>query len=163
MSLSITDHNSFPMPDGVNFSLSEAIPIRSLSRSLCKVESFLQSVVHARQLVKYEDWLEHDGLHFRRGDCNIHDLFSMIQTPRALMESMQGDEYVYVGIAPPDTAWYLRFYTTWNEHDEEVIGLFDITLPKDMANQFRKSVVSEFDFSLIEQAAADYYKRIIVK
>jgi len=79
------------------------------------------------------------------------------------MSSMQGDEYVYVGIAPPDTSWYLRFYVNWDDADEEIEGRFDITLREDDAKQFRESVVTEFDFSLLEQTAADYYKSIIVK
>ncbi|MFK7778923.1 MAG: hypothetical protein QM501_12525 [Gimesia sp.] len=162
MSLSITDQNSFPQPKGINFSLNELIPIRIMSQSLCKIASFLQNVLHATQLVQYEDWWEHDGLHFRRGECSIHDLFSVIQTPRALMNSMQGDEYVYVGIAPPDNSWYLRFYINWDDTDEELEGYFDITLREDDAILFRKSVVAEFDFLLLEQTAADYYKSIIV-
>lgn len=86
----------------------------------------------------------------------------MIETPRALTWSIKGDEYVYVGIAPPDTAWYLRFYVNWDEAEEEIEGRFDITLPEEDAKRFRESVVSEFDFSLLEQSAADYYKRIIL-
>jgi len=126
------------------------------------IASFLQNVLHETKLVQYEDWWQHDGLHFRRGECNIHDLFSMIGTPRELMSTMQGDEYVHVGIAPPDTSWYLRFYETWDDEGQEMIGRFDITLREDDAKRFRESVVSEFEFTVLEQNATDYYKRIIV-
>ncbi len=78
------------------------------------------------------------------------------------MCTMQGDEYVHVGIAPPDTSWYLRFYETWDDEGQEMIGRFDFTLSVEMANLFRESVVPELDFSVIEQAADEYYKKIIV-
>ncbi|QDT29208.1 hypothetical protein Enr10x_45570 [Gimesia panareensis] len=162
MSLIKQEDRGFQPPAGVNFSTEEILSLKNLSGSLCKIASFLQNDLHASQLVRYEDWWQHDGLHFRKAACDIHDLFAIVQNPRSLIEAMPGDELVYIGIAPPDALWYLRFYSSWDDEGLELTGLFDLTLPADMAVQFRDSVIPELECTILEQDALEYFKEIIL-
>ncbi|MEQ8856274.1 MULTISPECIES: hypothetical protein [Gimesia] len=156
------EDQGFQPPGGVNFSTEEFVPLNKLSNALCKIAAFLQNDLHVTQLVRYDDWWQHDGLHFRKADCDIHGLFAMVQTPRSLLLSMPGDELVYVGIAPPDSSWYVRFYVCWDDLDSELIGVFDLTLSVSIADRFRSSLVPEIGCKIREQDAAEYFKKIIL-
>lgn len=162
MAMISPEDQGFQPPGGVNFSTEEFLPLKALSRSLCKVASFLQNDLHVTQLVRYDDWWQHDGLHFRKAAFDIHKLFALVQTPRSLIEAMPGDELVFVGIAPPDATWYLRFYACWDDADNEMIGVFDLTLPEDVAPRFRSSIVPVLECMIREQDATEYFKQVIL-
>lgn len=119
----------FSPPPGVNFHCRKDWPIAALSKALHQVCAFIQDFELDSPLTRYEDWWEHDGLHFNRGAITLHDLFGLVESPQSLLNAMQGDDRVFVGIAPADATWYLRFYADWDEQGSELIGRFDITLP----------------------------------
>jgi hypothetical protein len=41
---------------------------------------------------------------------------------------MSGDEDVFIGVAPGDGTWYLRFYLAGDDEGFDLLGRFDITL-----------------------------------
>lgn len=145
-------------PRGINFS-SQELTAPDLARALCRVVCFLQDVEpQGVQLQKYADWWEHDGLHFPKGTISIHELFEMVESPRSMLASMQGDDDVFIGIAPHSQLWYLRFYLAWDSAGFELNGRFDITLPTDVAFIFKRQVLGALNMK--EQDATTYYQSI---
>jgi hypothetical protein len=150
----------FTKPEGINFSCSDNLPVLVLSKALCRTASFLQSLSPYVPLTKYEDWWEHDGLHFYREAANFDALFSVINSPRSLLEAMPGDDDVFIGVAPDDGSWYLRFYLAWNDEGLDLLGRFDITVPQALAERYTKEVVEGLNIGMERQEAQAYYKSI---
>ncbi len=152
----------YSFPNGANFSSESDLSAFVLSRSLCKVVSLLQGLKPYTGLTRYEDWWEHDGLQFERGQIGFDQLFGMVNSPRALLESMCGDEGVEVGVAPDDNSWYLRFYLRWDEEGYNLIGKFDITVPTKLADWFQHEVSGKLEIGLKQQEAESYFRSIAV-
>lgn len=150
--------STFTAPTGINYHCSKDIPIALLSQALCRVSAFIQSLDSNAQLLRYEDWWEHDGLHFERGTVDLRGLFELVESPRALVASMQGDERVFVGIASSDASWYLRFYVSWDDEGSELFGRFDITLPASVSPAFEDEVLGQLELELEQQDAEVYFK-----
>ena len=114
---------------GINFS-STVLSAPELARALCRTAGFIQEIeVHGNRLLKYDDWWEHDGLHFFKGAITFHELFEIIKSPQSLLQAMPGEEAVFVGVASHSQSWYLRFYLSWDDEGYELNGRYDITLP----------------------------------
>jgi hypothetical protein len=152
--------DKFTIPQGKNFRCKENIPINELTSCLCKIASFLQAEKPYISLLRYDDWWQHDGLHFFREKIDFHGLFEMVKSPKAIMESMPGDDYVRVGISASDFIWYLRFYADWDESGSFLEGNFDITLPYNLTEKFNKEIISNLSISIIEEESKSYYRRI---
>ena len=150
----------FTPPGGTTFRTGVALPLAKLSECLCRIVSFLQVVAMENRLARYDDWLEHDGFHFFRGQINIHDLFDIVGTGRSIIETTPGDDNVFVGIGPPTGQWYLRFRAEWDDDGNSIIGWFDFTLPDALANSFREDVVPQLSCAMIEESADEYFRRI---
>jgi hypothetical protein len=148
------------LPTGVNFRTASQLPLSILSKCLCRVATFLQSIVGHAPLIRSDDWLEHDGLQFERAPTDIHGLFQLVETARSLFEATPSDQYVCVGVASPDANWYLRFRASWDEAGDSLVGRFDITLPEDLASRFRVDVVADLECEITEELAIIYYRRI---
>ena len=145
----------FKIPNGINLS-SEELPASELARNLCRLASFIQNTESdTTKFQKYHDWLEHDGLYFPKEEVSIHELFEIVKSPQALLESMPGDENVFMGITPNSQLWYLRFYLSWDEEGFDLIGRFDVTLPPDLLAVFRQYIT--IDLALHEQDAKSYF------
>jgi hypothetical protein len=153
----------FSPPSGVTFHTADEIPVSALSTGLRKVAVFLQSLrLSPEQLRLYHDWWQHDGLHFEKHRISFHDLFAMIASPRALFEATPTDVAVFVGIAPEEGHWYLRFRAEWAVDDHSIVGCFAVILPPDSAAVFRTEVSGAFGVSLAEKSSDDYYKNVMV-
>jgi hypothetical protein len=152
---------SFSPPQGITFHREDGIAITELCALLRRVAVFLQGLQLSTPALRlYHDWWEHDGLHFERRVITFHDLFAMVETPRAIFEATPDDHDVFVGIAPEDARWYLRFRAEWDGHDQGIVGEFAITVPSELATGFRTEVGSEH--RLVEEGAESYYKRVMV-
>ena len=148
----------FNAPQGINFS-SKVLSAPELTRALWRVVSSVQDIEpYGVSLQKYDDWWEHDGLHFHKGAISIHELFEIVKSPQALSAAMQGDDHVFIGVAPDSQNWYLRFYLAWDDEGFELNGRFDITLPADLAASFKERVLESVDMK--EQDAEAYYSTI---
>jgi hypothetical protein len=125
--------------------------ISAMDRRSCAIETI-------RRLV------EHDGLQFQveRAQVDVHGLFQLVGSAQSIYETTPGDDYVYVGVAPLDVGWYLRFRADWDGAGASLVGQFDITLPHDLAMRFRDEVVADLGCSITEESAATYYKRMEV-
>jgi hypothetical protein len=153
---------SFSPPDGVTFHTDEELAVADLCTLLRRVAVFLQSSqVSSPNLRLYHDWWQHDGLHFDRCAITFRDLFAMIETPRAIFEATPDDHEVFVGIAPEDTGWYLRFRAEWDADDRTIVGSFAVTVPFETASAFTAEVAAPSQHRLVEETAARYYERVI--
>ena len=152
----------FSKPQGVTFSCVDNVSGDELAIALCRTASFLQADGPYLPLNLYHDWWEHDGLHFYRRGIDFDELFKMICSPRALLEAMPGDDYVFVGVAADDDKWYLRFYLFWDEEGFKLFGRFDVTLPYSLQAEYQNEVVQKLTFAMAETESAAYYKSIIV-
>lgn len=152
--------SEFKPPEGVNFSCQNPVPIAALSKDLCKIAAFLQHKFLYVALQRFDDWWQHDGLHFDRGLLDWHALFATVGSPRGIYESMPGDDYVRIGVAASDGKWYLRFYASWDDEGEFLEGDYDITLLPGLAEEFRE-VIPSLKASIQEEASQQYFGRIV--
>lgn len=151
---------TFNPPEGINFRCRGVLAPAELLSILSKVAAYLRRVDPHARLRQYDDWWQHDGLHFFKRDLDFGGLFDILKTPADLIEAIQGDDYVRVGIAPMNCKWYLRFYVDAHDPEATLEGDFDITLPEEMALDFREHVVAELGCPLQEEDAVAYYRRI---
>ncbi len=149
--------SKFVKPKGINFSCFEEIPIQELSENLLQIISFLTQIHPKLELNRYEDWWEHDGLHFYRGKVDFDELQRTVTSDRLLQEFKLGDFDVFIGIAPKNNSWYLRFYLD----NEENLGRFDITLSDEIAEDFEKEILNKLTLEMKKQSAVTYYKSMI--
>lgn len=152
-------HN-FSKPTGINFRSPQELSALVLSRTLCQTVSFLQNLGPYVKLQQYLDWWEHDGCHFHKQEIDFHRLLQIVESPKALLSHMSDDDNVFIGIAPNDNSWYLRFYLCWDEEELNLIGRFDITLPESLVERFRKEMTEVHAIALKEEYADIYYKSI---
>lgn len=151
----------FTTPKGINFSHKEDTSAANLVNALCKTVSFLQAIEPYIKFERYDDWWEHDGLHFWKDTINFNDLFSIVNSPMSLLKSMPGDFDVFIGVAPQDNSWYLRFYLDWDDDGFNMIGRFDITLPRKLSETYREEVLKDLSVNIEEKDSDSYYNSII--
>ena len=149
----------FQRPDGVCFRFGE-ISALDLSRILCGIVSFLQEVEPYVELCRYDDWWEHDGLHFGRGEIDFDTVFQPVNSPKHLLESTPPDDCVFVGIAPKDNGWYLRYRVEWDEDEVSLIGKCDLILSDPAAKKFREVQVSRLPAIPEEIGSSSFYNEI---
>jgi hypothetical protein len=154
---------SFSPPSGVTFHTTDDVPVAVLSAILRRVASFLQALqLSSPPLRLYHDWWQHDGLHFEKQRITFHELFGMVETPRAVFEATPGDDEVFVGVAPEQSGWYLRFRAEWDAEGRSIVGGLGITVPSDLAAAFKSEVKSLFERHLVEEASESYYRTVMV-
>lgn len=151
--------SEFVEPQGVNFSSVDDLSATDLSGALFKIVNFIRQLDSYSKFEKYDDWREHDGLHFHRKSISPAELLRIIDSPESLSAAMPGDFYVFIGIAPIDNSWYLRFYL--DDKNDETAAHFDITFSKTIAARFKQEVLNKLDIRLKEQDAKTYYRSII--
>ena len=154
--------SEFSKPEGVNFSCVDNVSAEELATALCKTAGFLQAVAPYVSLHRYDDWWEHDGLHFGRGGSDFDGLFRMVRSPQSLLEAMPGDDDVFVGVAPDNGDWYLMFYLFWEDDGYRLLVMFDLTLPLRLREEYQEEVVQKLNLEMNETESAVYYESLIV-
>ena len=154
--------SKFQPPIGLSFVSPHEVNASDLSALLCKTAAFIQAASPYITLEQYDDWWEHDGLHFYRKTISLENLFQVVRSPKSLLESMPGDLDVVLGIYSKDLPLYLRFYVDWNDSETELIGRFDITLSGVAADRYRDEIVSSCDLKIMEMDSVKYYQSIIL-
>jgi hypothetical protein len=149
--------NEFIEPKGINFSCSKEIDSNELSNNLGFIVDFLEKINPNDQLHQFDDWWEHDGLHFYRGKTNFDELKKIVSISGLMQEFKLGNFDVFIGIAPIENNWYLRFYLD----EEENLGRFDITFSDEMAEVFTNEVLEKLTVKMNQQPSETYYKSII--
>lgn len=153
---------SFSPPDGVTFHTSEEVAASELCALLRRAVVFLQRLQPSSPSLRlYHDWWEHDGLHFGRCAITFQDLFAIIETPRTIFEATPNDDEVFIGVAPEDADWYLRFRVEWDSDDRSIVGRFALTVPSERASAFSTEVAAWSQHRLVEEAADKYYERVM--
>jgi hypothetical protein len=152
-------HMSFSPPDGVAFHIEREVPIVDLCPLLRRVVSFLQNLQPSpAKLGLFDDWWGHDGLHIKKRSLSFRELVRMIESPRSIFEATPDEHEVFVGVAPGDNRWYLRFRAEWDGHDLAIIGCLAVILAADLAVSFRENIVSSSVPGLTEEPAQSFYK-----
>jgi hypothetical protein len=153
--------SEFTKPGGICFEFGDEAPAEALSSFLCRVAGFLQEVDPFAKLKRYDDWWEHDGLHFYRKQIDFDAVFEMVNSPKHLLESTPDDEFVFVGIAPENSSWYLRYRVEWNYDETSLVGRAAIILPSHCASRFREMNLSDVASYLSERDAHSFYPETI--
>lgn len=70
------------------------------------------------ELVENVDWHWHDGYVLCGGPLSVQDWLAWLDTPQSLRAAWRAEDYVHIGVNPPDLAWYVRFHLweEWQEH-----------------------------------------------
>jgi hypothetical protein len=144
-------------PKGINFSLPEFIPARNLPEVVQGIWKFISEKDPSSLLFRYDDWWQHDGLHFFRKEIGTTDFEKTIMNIEEMKKDMPGDFYVYVGICSPQMEWYLRYYI---DEDQGVEGCIDITVPENWASEFKIYIGNQVKTDWKTENAQAYYKRI---
>ncbi len=159
--MKMVGHNPHrPMPEGIVF--CGRGPLQDTTKDLCNIAAFLQSlmVFTSNVLVRYDDWWEHDDLHFTKGRTDIHELFALLESPRHLLESMPGEDHVFIGLGPPDESWYLRVYADWDDRNEVLVAAYAIAFVESLAQRFREDTLSKLSCFEQELSSTAYFERI---
>jgi hypothetical protein len=154
--------SGFVKSQGICFLFGNELSATILSKVLCKITNFLQEVAPYTKLQKYDDWWEHDGLHFHRKESDFDALFQMINSPKNLLESTPDDDSVFVGVAPNDNAWYLRYRVEWDDEESSLIGSCAVILPQPLADKFRVEVLQRLDAQAEEKDSEAFYQEIVL-
>ena len=162
-------YSNFIAPHGTNLRSDWKLPLEVVSQALTATVRFLRDIGPPEtRLIRYDDWWQHDGLHFNRpdGDIDFRALSQMVKTPDAIRTAMDGNYDVYVGIAPTGFLWYLRFYqipispyqpSTAPWVGEGPFGCFDVTLPDTFVQAYRRQVLAPLGVEAQEQEAIEYF------
>lgn len=154
--------SDFVKPKGVCFIFGDELPAHVLSNVLCKIAKFLQSIAPYEKLHKYNDWWEHDGLHFHRSLIDFDTLYQMINSPKNLLESTPEDFAVFVGVAPDDNVWYLRYRVEWDDDESNLIGSCAVILSQPSAEKFRTEVLQSLETQAAEKDSELFYLETVV-
>jgi len=147
-------------PGGAAFHMDAQYPLVDVCADLCQIAAFLQHNAPSMKVARFHDWWEHDALHFPDGETDFHGLFKLVGTPRALIESMTGDDRVFIAFSPSDRNWYLRFFADWDDDDTNMVGEFSVTLDDQLADRFAADVIPKLTCPTNREDALTYFHRI---
>jgi hypothetical protein len=151
----------FTPPMGVAFQTEGEVRGDELVATVRRVVAFLEGFIWTPDKLRvFDDWWEHDGLHFERKCVKYVDLFAMIASSRAMVDATPDDDCVYVGIAPEEAEWYLRFRAVRDETYGEIVGACGVVMPQDYATLFKLDVTPRSEATLIELPSNIYYARL---
>ncbi len=154
--------SSFVKAQGICFLFGDELPASDLSSILCKIANFLQDVAPYAKLQRYDDWWEHDGLQFHRGSTDFDALYRMVNSPKNLLESTPDDDSVFVGVAPDNNAWYLRYRVEWDDEETNLVGSCAVVLPKPLTEKFRAEVLANLNVKAEEKDSEVYYQEVVL-
>ena len=150
-------------PIGTTFESDVEAPLDAVIQAANHILAFLQAQnIAPIGLCRYDDWFEHDGLHFRGTKIEFSDAFGLFQTPMSLFEATPDEDLVCIGIAPESNDWYLRARAHWNFEGTSVVGMISITMIPDLADRFRESRSIQGAQILSEEESQAYFNRISV-
>lgn len=145
---------SFSPPPGVVFQIEDEISAGELCALLRRVAVFLQELEPSSPRLRlYHDWWEHDVLHFDERAITFHELFEMIETPRAVFDATPDEHAVFVGVAPEDARWYLCFCAEWDAVQKNIVGRCAVILTSGLVAQFRNEVVVSEVHRMVEESS----------
>jgi hypothetical protein len=151
----------FTPPVGVAFHTDGQVRGDELVATVRRVVAFLEGFIWTPDRLRvFDDWWEHDGLHFERTVVKYVDLAAMTASPRAMLDATPDDDCVYVGIAPQEAEWYLRFRAMRDETYGEIVGAFGVVIPDDVATLFKLDVKPRCEATLTELPSKSYYARV---
>jgi hypothetical protein len=154
--------SQFKRPAGVCFQFGDELPAVDLSSLLRKITGFLQDLDPHAKLNRFDDWWEHDGLHFEREKVNFTRVFAMVNSPQSMLESTPNDDFVFVGIAPEDISWYLRYRVDWDDAGTAIVGRCELLLSEAAAVDFRQTDFEGLTRYISEIDSESFYARTIL-
>ena len=148
----------FQEPSGINFRPAMPILIKEMEDTLPLIWRFVSAKDPSPILLRYEDWWQHDGLHFEKGKITREVFSKMIGSKGEIIKSMSGDFNVRIGIASPKMEWYLRYYVAIEE--DILDGYYDVTVPLTWENEFEAEVGMSLKTPFVKEDAEGFYKAI---
>jgi len=157
-------HNYKPyrLPNGISF-CADGSPLLVVVHDLKYVVRFIQGIcddTQAFSLKFYEDWWEHDGLHFFKTTIGLRELWGMIESPKSLLSAMTGEELVFLGVSDQDNTWYLRFTADTEFDSDTIIAAYSFTCCKTIALRFRQSILPLTRAEMRILASAEHYHQL---
>lgn len=151
----------FEPPIGTTFTSEHEARLDEVIQTASRLLPFLQAQrISPIRLRRYDDWLEHDGLHFPGPQIEFSEVFRLFGSPRSLFEATPEDDAVCIGIGPESNDWYLRARAHWNAEDTELVGMISITMTSLLAKRYRGEVQAQSLQSLSEEESTGYFSRI---
>ena len=151
----------FEPPTGIAFHTEGEVRGDDLVATARRVAVFLEGFICTLEPLRtFHDWWEHDGLHFEKTRVTFPELFALIATARTMLDATPDDDHVYLGIAPEECDWYLRFRAKRDETYGEIMGTFGVIMPYDAAAVFKFEVEPRCEVDLIEEPSKTYYARV---
>lgn len=148
-------------PSGICLSFGE-MSAKDLCIVLRAIARFLQELAPYVKLRTFNDWWEHDGLHFPAEDIEIDELFERFGSVKNLFEWVPNDDEVFAGVAPEDSGWYLRYRIEWDDEEMDLIGRCQFIAPESMIERFRDSATLDERCLPKEIPAGEFYEQTIV-
>ena len=151
----------FEPPIGTTFASENDARLNEVIHFASRILPFLQAQsVSPVRLRCYDDWLEHDGLHFQGPQIEFSDAFRLFGSPRSFFEATPKDDAVCIGIGPESNDWYLRARAYCNAEDTELVGMISITMPSLLAQRYRGEVQVQSLLPLSAEESTAYFSRI---
>ncbi len=151
----------FEPPIGTTFTSEHEARLDEVIQTASRLLSFLQAQsISPVRLRRYDDWLEHDGLHFPGRQIEFSEVFRLFGSPRSLFEATPKDDAVCIGIGPESNDWYLRARAHWSSEDTDLVGMISITMPPLLAQRFREEVQAQSSLPLSEEESIAHFSRI---
>jgi len=151
----------FKPPAGVAFQTEGEVRGEDLVATVRRVVAFLEGTIWTPDKLRiFDDRWEQGGQHFQRKCVNYAGLYTMIASPRAMLDATPDDACVHVGIAPERSEWYLRFRAMRNEAYGGIVGTFGVVMPPDPATLFKLDVGPRCEATLTELPSRSYYERV---
>jgi hypothetical protein len=149
--------------DKVTYRCTEDLSADVLSQSLRRIAIFIQDLDPYAILRTHYDWRQHgvSGSPFaNEKPSSIHNLFLTVGSPKELLRASSDDDRVFVGFAPDDNSWYLRFRLEWDDEGFNLVGRFDLTLPKEAVANFRTGVLPDLPAAIEELDESEYSSEV---
>ncbi|PJZ64106.1 hypothetical protein CH371_19775 [Leptospira wolffii] len=142
-----------PPFDGEVIHTINQIPFDALCICLQLILNNLSLLGNIRMLA---DWHEHDGYVSISDKIDKTNLLTLISSNQSIYESRDGDDLVRRGIYTDEFRFYLRYYITTNEENEQVCGDFDLSMDNNSIDKMIE-LLKAIDIPIRRSNALEYF------
>ncbi|MDB5102506.1 MAG: hypothetical protein JWP91_195 [Fibrobacteres bacterium] len=147
---------AFSAPTGTNFRTESGITIPLLRQSLEAIAEFIKSRDTYGYLLRFDDWMQHDGALMPKGKLSWEAFADRYQDEAAIAASMPKRDEVRVGICGPGMEWYLRYFADPSDGTASL----DLTVPTEREDEFQEVTEGLAPIAWSRSPAEEYYRLI---
>ena len=158
--------NGQPPFDGTTVYLSNFVPLSTLRELLAPVIAILHARFPDAEMLKFDDWHEHDGYVNLSHTSSWNDVQAIVASDDALItEASTGETYVRTAFYSTICEFLLRVYVPdssdnpYHSHDDPNLvhyGVFDVTCSTVLAKEIC-SAISQTPALAVESESAQQY------